>query len=210
MRKKRDVIEALKANPNGKFSMKELCDAMLIEWTNKDELYNCLSINNMNKNEELKTKNHIKDAEANIELIRKANPLVYEAFEYLGYEMFNETNYRIEVINKKLSEIKAAHLHSDSIYEAIGQRYELNKWYAVSDLKTFFTDLFSTLGIKTTPVATTINAFYNAEFKSIRINSKKTASFRLIQKLEKVDSAKIHRTVIRKKIPKVNNMKGCK
>lgn len=196
MTKKRDPIALLKKYPDRKFSTTELIETLLSYYEAKEEAFSRLfGFQNGEKEEyegEKKGWEYTFD-EANeaFEIVKKADLLAWEAFEYLGYVMYSFKKIEIPKIRRKVTEAKITFKYSDTISKAIEDMFELEKWYPSIEMREFLTNLFKELDIPVKAKATDVKAFYRATFKKLRIDGIQTAAFKLEEKYPKVKIAEI-------------------
>lgn len=196
MTKKRDPIALLKKYPDRKFSTTELIDTLSYEYEIREEAFGrLLCIKNGEaeryEGEEKDWEHSLERAIEAFEMVKKVDLLAWETFEYLGDAVFSYKKIEIPKIRRKVAEAKITITHRDSIRKAIEENFELDKWYPSIELKEFFTNLFKDLNIPIKAKSTNVEAFYEAEFKKLRIDGIQTAGVRLIAKLPEVRPEKI-------------------
>lgn len=104
-----------------------------------------------------------------------------EYINTLGIDGCRSLCYRIELIDKKLSVLS---FDQDKLRESIYAKFEVGKAYTKSILKKMLDEVYKSIGYKVTAKSTDLGEFYNLRRTSVFDGNKRTAGFKLLNKVD--------------------------
>ena len=104
-----------------------------------------------------------------------------EYIDTLGVEVCKSLSYKIEQIDKKLSVLS---FDLDKVKNTIYNTFEVGKSYTKSSIKSTLAKLYKDIGYKATAKANDLNCYFKTRETLISDGLKRTAGFKLLEKIE--------------------------
>lgn len=104
-----------------------------------------------------------------------------EYIDTLGVDGCKSLSYKIEQIDKKLSVLS---FDLDKVRDVVYNTFEVGKSYTKSSIKLTLADLYKSIGYKATAKANDLNCYFKTRETLISDGLRRTAGFKLLEKIE--------------------------